>query len=155
LDLHGRKTALRPHIQLPGEAQLLQRPAVLPHRHAVQGHGALGGGVLGGEGAEEGGLPRPVAADEAVDLPLLQGQGHVPQDLPAAVYLGDVLTRQFHIALSPVSSIIFKSSSLVMPRLLASARRGTIWPWAKAERRLARIFSLAPGATNMPMPRRL
>ena len=54
-----------------------------------------------------------------------------------------------------LSPIIFSSSSFEMPRLLASASRGATWFSAKAARRFAKIRSLAPWATNMPMPRRL
>ena len=61
-------------LELPGEANVVERFLVLPHRLAVVGDRAAVFGVLGGENAQQGGLARPVPADEAVDLPRLDGQ---------------------------------------------------------------------------------
>ena len=60
---------------------------IFPHVLAVIGDRAGVLGVLGGEDGQQGGLARPVAADEPVNLPGQNVQVQVVEDLVAAVRL--------------------------------------------------------------------
>lgn len=78
-------------LKLPGEADVVESPLILPHRLAVVGDRAAVFGVLGGEDAQQGGFPRPVPADKSVDFPGFDGEVQVVEDLLVLVGFAQAL----------------------------------------------------------------
>ena len=78
-------------LKLPGEADVIEGPLIFPYRLAVVGDVPAVFGVLGGKDAQQGGLARPVPANQTVDFPRLDGQVQIVEYLLVLVGLAQAL----------------------------------------------------------------
>ena len=78
-------------LHLPGEADIVEGPLVLPDGLAVVGHLAAVLSILGGKDAQKGGFARPVAPNEAVDFSRLNGEVQIVEDLLVLIGLAQPL----------------------------------------------------------------
>src|SRR5690606_9845853 len=132
---------------------------------AVDADGAAGGEVLRGEDRHQRGLAGAVAPEQPVDGVLLEREADVVERERVAVALAEVAHLD-HVghrgspfvgrwAARARSAIIRARSSGTRPSRAAATRSGSRNRSAKAVRRSVSSSSRAPGATNIPMPRRL
>ena len=93
-------------------ADALADGAIVPHHvPPADGSRALVRQHQGGKDAEEGGLPRPVRPDDAVEFARLHGEGQAVQGLHLAVGFAEMVCRYcFHSSLNLISPY--------MPRLI-------------------------------------
>src|SRR5699024_6106364 len=164
--LNRERAEIRPAGELAGEVELGQSRGILPNRRAAIGDGAGRGQILAGQKAEQRRLARAVAADQAVDAPGFEREIEIFQNRLFTIVFAQPLSGQhpgrvgldrFHHKFSSSTwfSARLYSSSRVMPRRFASRTRSRTVVRAKASRRFLRRACKAPGATNIPTPRRL
>ena len=112
---------------LAHQVQLGEGPVVAFDGLPVHGDAAPVGENALGQHVQQGGFPRAVASQQAVDLPLLQGEAHIFQRLHLVKALAHVFNDNAHnSSFSPWAkprSMSFASSSRPMPSRLASATR--------------------------------
>ena len=149
------------------EAHALQHLGVLVRVLPEDPHVAARGEVLRGQDRHHRGLAGAVAAEEAVDGVLLDREAHPVDGERVAVALGEVrhLDHGGHRAVPSVAwtrpargGAVADQSAEVFgaePELAGFGQEGLDEAVGERGAALLEQSSRAPGATNMPMPRRL